>query len=156
MFNVYTAIKIDLHWHMCPYSATNVKPLQAIALVRDVTKVWRHVLLSFQASVHQATFEVSKVHTPAYIYVVKKIKMSNFLVTYIRKNSFELSKVHTRPYTNVRTPSHFEVSKVQTPTYFYTVKNLKCPFFGYLNKKNSFELSNIRIRVHPYTKSCSE
>ena len=50
-------------------------------------------------SIHQASFEGSNVHTPAYFYIEKKLQMSTFLVTYIRKNPFELPEVHTRPYT---------------------------------------------------------
>ena len=113
MFSVYTAIKIDLHWHMCPYSATNVKPLQAIALVRaHHSSTWRH------KRVRSRAFELSNVHTPSYFRALKgpytnlnlyskKTKIVHLLVTYIRKNPFELSEIHTRPYTNARTPSYF-------------------------------------------------
>ena len=67
-----------------------------------------HSVLSFRA---HNPFKLSEVryfrgvkcsYTNLFLYS-KKLKMSIFLVTYIRKNPFELSEVHTRPYT--RTPS---------------------------------------------------
>ena len=51
--------------------------------------------------IHQATFLGFKCpHTDLYLYR-KKLKMSTFLVTYIRKNPFELSNTRTpvHPYT---------------------------------------------------------
>ena len=65
--------------------------------------------------IHQGPY--TKVHTPSYflgfkcphtgLYLYsKQLKMSTFLVTYIRKNPFELPEVHTpiHPYTKVNTP----------------------------------------------------
>ena len=51
--------------------------------------------------------------------------------------------------------STFEDSNVHRPVYFYIEKNSKCPFFGYLYKL-TFELSNTRTPIHPYTKFCAQ
>ena len=56
-------------------------------------------------SVHQATFEVSKVHTPTYIYIIKTQNVHFFGYLYKKKNPFELSNIHTHSYTNIRTPT---------------------------------------------------
>ena len=50
---------------------------------------------------HHITFEGSNVYRPVYFYIEKTLKMSTFLVTYIRKNPFELSNICTpiHPYT---------------------------------------------------------
>ena len=119
-------------------------------------------------SIHQATFEGSNVHTPAYFYTEKKLQMSTFLVYLYKKNPLRASR---GPYTSVHHyllgPPHImchvlsfyhsmlitlstfqrsvEDSNVHTPVYFYIVKNSKCPLFWYTYiRKNPFELSNIR------------
>ena len=83
--------------------------------------------------------------------------MSTFLVANIRKKPFRASRgpytsIHQGLYTTVHTPrsvhqTTFEVSNVYTPNlYLYSKKLKKCPFFGYLYKKNPFRAFN-----HPYT-----
>ena len=64
----------------------------------------RKNLSSFQRSihvhtpVHQATFEVSKIHTPTYNYI-EKAQNVHFLGYLYMKKPFQLSDVHTRLYT---------------------------------------------------------
>ena len=90
------------------------------SMIDKLTKLWRHVLLSIQTSVHQATFEVSKVHTQTYIYIVKA-KVVYFFFGYLYKKT--LLEVHTRPYTNAHTPSHFLGFKgPYTNLYLYSKK----------------------------------
>ena len=108
-------------------------------------------------SIHQGSY--TKVHTPSYILSFKcphtdlylyrkKLKMSTFLVTYIRKNPFELSNTSTpiHPYTKVHTPSYFLGFKCPQ-TYIYIEKTPNVDFFGYLYKKEK----PFRAFKHPYT-----
>ena len=93
----------------------------------------------------------------------KKTKMSIFLVTYIRKNSIKLSNIRTPIHTYSKSLQWIMSKKAKTYTtlcplakYFIFLyrKKLKISIFlvTYI-RRNSFELSNIRTPIHPYTKT---